>query len=590
MKRLIFILLFFAIGANAEISLEFDKDRIEVGKPFEMRIVIPTRELAEPREIPKLTTANGFILKGIDSTDTQLRDFFGRGTNVRKYNFKLVAPRQTGRVQIGVITWKIRETEYELSRPVVNIQKSYDDAAVAANLIPSKKTVYEGEQFSVNLALHTYEHFQGNLNAVSMDLGNDFIAHRSDLANLQFVRSEKAPAEMDANAKFAWLAPVKSGDLKIPAFKFKYLKRGAPKIVEENKSQGGFSMSFKSIRQEAEEAETSSAPVSIKVLPLPSTLRPADFSGMVGDYSFEGDFDRTALKVGEALTLNILIKGDGKPGTITDPKLPDFADFRSVPPETEINKKVVGNKVITTKSIKVFLYPKKKGSFTIPKITYNWFNPTQKKYQSKTLGPWEITVEKGDDNVVAALPISNGSPNVQKEDIESLGNDIRFIHEVKDAVLTQKPMFRSFFFWFLFAFPIFIYFTFCTLVKRYRKNASNSALVRKAKARKNLKIYTTQAQEALRKNDGKAFYAALENGLIGYLSDLSNLEFRGMIKTQFNENLQDLGLTDMQITEVREWLETCSFARFAPSVQTENERKEALQKFEKLCETLEVLK
>ncbi len=590
MKRLFFFLLCVATVASAKISLEFDPDRIEVGKPFVMKMVVPIRELAEPREVPRLETTNGFVLNALDSTDEQIPDFFGRGFKVRKYHFKLTAPRQTGRVQIGVLSWKVQNTEYELSRPGVNIQKSYNDAAVLATLTPSKRVVYEGEQFSVNLALHTYEHFQGNLNAVSMDLGNDFIVHRSDLTNLQFVRSERAPAEMDANAKFAWLAPVKSGELKIPAFKFKYMKQGAPKVVEENKSQGGFSMSFKSIRQETEEAETSSAPVSIKVLPLPATLRPSHFSGMVGDYSFDANFDRSSLKVGEALTLNILIKGDGKPGTITDPSLPGFDDFRSVPPETEINKKIVGNKVITSKSIKVFLYPKKKGTFNIPEITYNWFDPTLKKYQSKTLGPWEITVEKGDDNVIAVTPVTSGITGVQKEDIEALGNDIRFIHEIKDATLVRKPFYKSFFFWFFLTLPIFIYFIFCTLVKRYRKNASNSALVRKAQAQKNLKTYTAQAQEALKKNDGKAFYAALENGLIGYLSDLSNLEFRGMTKTQFRENLQGLGFTDMQVTEVREWLETCSFARFAPSIQTEMERKDALQKFEKLCETLEVLK
>ena len=53
--------------------------------------------------------------------------------------------------------------------------------------------------------------------------------------------------------------------------------------------------------------------------------------------------------------------------------------------------------------------------------------------------------------------------------------------------------------------------------------------MRKAKARKNLKAYGRREAGA-RKDDGKAFYAALENGLVGYLSDLSNLEFRGMTR------------------------------------------------------------
>ena len=588
MKRFFLIFLLFAVAVSANPSLEFDKDRIEAGKSFQMMLVVPKRELAESRSVPRLSTLNGFVLNGIDSADGQAPMGFFDIVNVRRYIFKLTAPAKTGRMQIGILSWTVQGQEYELSRPAVNIQRSFDEGAVEVTLTPSKRTIYQGEQISVTLGLHTYENFAGQLQAVSMDLGNDFIVHRADISNLQFNRVPNT-AEMTASAKFAWLSPVKTGSLKVPAFRFKYMKVGAPKVVEEHKNSGGFSMSFKSVQQQNEEAETSSAPILVNVLPLPEKGKPADFTGMVGNYSMDIAPDRTDLKVGEAVTLTLTLKGDGTPGTITDPKLPDFADFRTIPPETDLKKTVAGAKVITTKTTKIFLYPKAQGKFTIPAINYNWFNPATGRYQEVSAGPWTVNVAKGDSTLLASLPQA-GPVGTQKEDIETLGSDIRYIHSVNDAAQASTPLFERAGYWALFALPIFLYFIFCAFIRHYRKNSSNAALVRKAKARKNLKAYTDAAKLALEKDDGKAFYAALENGLIGYLSDLSNMEFRGMTREKREENLKALGFKDTQVDQITKWFDTCAFARFAPVAQSEAERKDALAKFETLCEALEVLK
>ena len=403
MKRILLLCLALALGASARPSLQLDKDRIEAGKTFGLQLIYPLSDLPENRSGFSIDTQNGFTFLGLDSTDQVIRpsmedmfnSFFGGGSRggykARIYTFKLRAPKKTGRFNAGKIMIEFDGQRHPISGDIpVTIQRAYTDDALAVSLTASKKAIYEGEQFYVTLGLHTYEHFEGNLQATDMNTGNDFIVHRSDLSNLKFEPVEGSRREMQANAKFAWLSPTKSGNLQIPPFKFKYTKRGEPKIVEENKQMGGMSFHSQSIRQESVEAEAQSPTINITVKPLPEEGRPADFSGMVGSYSFTADFDRTNLKVGEALTLSVEIKGDGTPGTLTDPKFPDFSDFRSVPPENNISKKIVGSKVITSKSIKVFLYPKKKGEFTIPAISYSWFNPAKKKYESATAGPWNI--------------------------------------------------------------------------------------------------------------------------------------------------------------------------------------------------------
>ena len=513
------------------------------------------------------------------------------GYTIRRYNFKLTAPKKTGRVVAGILTWKIQGEEYEIARPAIEVQRSYDAAAVEVSLSPSKRSVYEGEQLSVTLSIHTFEHFQGNLVATNMDLGNDFIAHRSDLSDLKLSPIPDAPMETRGSAKFAWLSSVKTGKVSIPPFKFKYMKVGAPKIVEKNQSHGGFSMSFKSVQQEPEEAEAQTAPLEISVLPLPAQNKPVDFSGMVGSYHFKASFDKDSLVLGDALTLSIQISGDGKPGTITDPVLPNFSEFRSVPPETDIKKKISGGKVITTKNIRIFLYPKKKGEFEIPAITYNWFNPAKRRYESQSEGPWKIKVEKGNSlATVGEMDSPIGNAPVVKEEIESLGRDIRYMHRIQSVSMQTLPLYKSILFWILLGLPIPLYFIFCIFVRLHRKRAGNSALMRKAKANKNLKRYVSQAKAALEKSDGREFYAALENGLVGYLSDLSNREFRGMTKESVKQNLTELGVSEENVQKVLEWQEKCAFARFAPVSGTSEERKASLSEFESLCDALEVLK
>lgn len=602
MKRTLLFCLTLSALVFARPSLQIDRERIEAGQTFGLQLVIPIQELPAERGVPQLETRNGFTLMGLDSSDQVMRpsmedmfnSFFGGGGGsykARIYNFKIRAPKKTGQIDVGQMTWEIGGQVQNISSKIpVSVQRAYADDALAVSLTPSKKSIYEGEQFYVTLGFHTYEHFEGGLQATDMSTGNDFIVHRSDLNNMEFKPVEGSRREMQASAKFAWLSPTKSGNLQIPPFKFKYTKRGEPKIVEEKKQMGGMSFSSRSIKQESVEAEATSPTINITVKPLPAEGKPENFSGMVGDYKFTAEFDRTNLKVGEALTLSINIRGDGTPGTITDPKLPDFGEFRSVPPENNISKKIAGSKVITSKEIRVFLYPKKKGSFSIPEISYSWFNPAKKKYETATAGPWTIEVEKGDASAEAVFqtPAATAGPAaVQKQEIESLGSDIRHIHSLKDVGESAEP-YKNAIFWIIFAAAIPFYLVVNFEITRRRKRSNNAALIRKGKANKMLKNRFASAREALKNGDAKALFAALENGLIDYLSDMTNLEFKGMTRPQMKDELARLGVNGETITAIDSWLEKCAFARFAPVNPTTDEQKKMLADIEKLCGGLDI--
>lgn len=591
MKRTFILFLICVSLASANISFSTNKERIEPGMEFDLQVMVPLQELNtyNPRELPVLTPANGFQVLGLDSADTRSNDFFNR-YKVRRYDFHMKAPKgKTGKLNLGRLSWSIRGAETEIANSLqIEVQRSLNSGAMEVSIRPTKSTVYEGEQFSISIKFHTYQHFLGNISAQSLDLGNDFILHRAELNNLDFQRVP-GTFENEASAKFAWMAPTRSGDLTIPKMSFKYTQQGEPKRQETSQNLGGFSFSSVSITNEPIEKEAFTKPVKIKVLPLPEGA-PEGFSGMVGNYSLKANFDKTSLKVGEALTLSITIAGDGKPGTVTDPKLPDFSEFRAVPPENNIEKKERGGKIVTTKTTKIFLYPKRKGTFEIPEITYSWFNPQKKAYETAKAGPWTINVEKGDAQT-ATVVASGGSSEivpVAKQEIETLGDDIRFLKDVPEESFAN-PLYKSAAYYAFALVPIPLYLLAVFGVRRHRKRRGDFAKMRQSGASKRFRQGLSNAEQALAKGETKEFYAALETSLIDLLSDRTNLEFRGMVRSARAEALSKRGVPAEKIAEIEAWLDKCGAARFAP-VAAASENKQTLTDFKKFVDSLEALK
>ena len=76
--------------------------------------------------------------------------------------------------------------------------------------------------------------------------------------------------------------------------------------------------------------------------------------------------------------------------------------------------------------------------------------------------------------------------------------------------------------------------------------------------------------------------------MIDYLSDKTNLEFKGMTRPQMKDELAKLGIKAETIAAIDSWLEKCAFARFAPVNPTKDEQEQMLKDVEKLCEGLKV--
>ncbi|HVZ97650.1 MAG TPA: BatD family protein [Chitinophagaceae bacterium] len=138
-----------------------------------------------------------------------------------------------------------------------------------------------------------------------------------------------------------------------------------------------------------------SEPVMITVKPLPDTGRPADFKGAVGSFTFQSSIQKNSFTTDDANSLKVSIAGAGNIQMVNPPKLswPQGIDGY----DAQISDTTDKNSV-PLKGIKTFTYPftvSVPGTYTIPGVSFSFFNPQTGTYKDLTSGPFTITVIQG---------------------------------------------------------------------------------------------------------------------------------------------------------------------------------------------------
>ncbi len=133
-------------------------------------------------------------------------------------------------------------------------------------------------------------------------------------------------------------------------------------------------------------------PKTIVVKPFPAEGRPASFSGGVGNgFVVEVAADRTVVRVGDPIALNITLKGDGN---VDNAKLPNLsADGGLNPNQFRLPQgEMAGEYSEGTKKFRVSVRVADESVSEIPAIAYSWFDPTTESYQTTFSKPIALRV------------------------------------------------------------------------------------------------------------------------------------------------------------------------------------------------------
>jgi hypothetical protein len=138
----------------------------------------------------------------------------------------------------------------------------------------------------------------------------------------------------------------------------------------------------------------------LDVQPLPRQSQPASFAGAVGrGFALEVSADRTVVQVGDPITLQLTLRGEGNLETAGFPPL----DAEGLLPETEFHVPegdLAGELEGGAKRFSAVVRVLDEGTREIPALAYSWFDPETGSYATTLSRPIALSVRPAE--VIAA--------------------------------------------------------------------------------------------------------------------------------------------------------------------------------------------
>jgi hypothetical protein len=301
--------------------------------------------------------------------------------------------------------------------------------------------------------------------------------------------------------------------------------------------------------------------LKIKVRPLPGT-KPDDFSGVVGKLDIKAVLNKDSVNVNDAVNLKLIITGSGNLKIAATPELKLPPDIEVYDPKITDDLKNGINGTSGQKTFEFLLIPRHYGEFTIPPVTYSYFNTTKGSFERLTTREFRFHARKVDDQPTG-ITVYGG---VSKEDVRYLGKDIRFIKSTPGSLVRSTNILllkRSFYSTYAFALLAFLVVLFIRR-EHIRRNADLS-LVKNRKAGKVAVKRLRAASKCLKNEQIDEFHEEILKALWGYLSDKLNIPVSELARNNAIISLRERGIDEEEIRNLNNVLDACEYARFAPS-------------------------
>ncbi len=309
-----------------------------------------------------------------------------------------------------------------------------------------------------------------------------------------------------------------------------------------------------SLRGQFQPVAIASEPLALRITPLPEGAPPA-FSGAVGDWNVTASVSKTDVEVGEPLHILVAIEGTGNVATLSDPAFTPPGAFEQYEPNIETAIDRSGRRIRGRKTFEYVVIPRANGSFETPPIPFAWYDPDDERYvtQEATLPVIRVT---GSAEALAAGATIEGFPIDDIADVLTTPDGWR---PVEEAPLHQRA-------WPYGAlllpagFLLFLY-----VRRRHADRLSRDANYARGRiahplARKHLR----EAGKLLERAQPIAFYEEIERALSGFIGNRLNVPETGWTRDQLDACLRDAGVQSEIRYRLREILDECDQARFAP--------------------------
>ena len=354
------------------------------------------------------------------------------------------------------------------------------------------------------------------------------------------------------------LFPQRSGDIVIDPAQFEALLR----VQNRAQVRSIFDDFFNSYTTVTKALHSPGVTINVSALPAG---KPAGFSGGVGHFNISSSISSTELQANEAVTLTVTIQGAGNMKLLKTPAVDWPEGFEVYYPKVTNNFNVTTSGVSGTKTIEYLAIPRAGGVYTIPAIQFAYYDTQADTYRSLATPEYTLNIARSANEEASAAVVNT---YVQKENIQQLGSDIRYIYtgELKASSSNRTGIsFGTLIFWLSYAIPLSLAaLMFIIFRKRIKENADVTRM-RYKKANKVAQRRLKVAEQLLQQNQKEAFFEEIERAAWTYLSDRLSIPTAHLNKENIAQILANKAVPNATIQQVLHVLSTAEFARYAPT-------------------------
>jgi hypothetical protein len=176
---------------------------------------------------------------------------------------------------------------------------------------------------------------------------------------------------------------------------------------------------------------------AMTVLPLPAQGKPPDFSGAVGNFKISTDLSSAKTTAGDPLTLRMHVSGTGNFDRVESSMLGGDAQWKTYEPKATFNS----TDPVGYRGEKLFEQPLialESGSHTVPALSFSFFDPGTRRYETAHSSPLHVAVSPAADNAANEPP----PPSPTESPADEAHSGLRPDHTVTEArVDTLIPLY-----------------------------------------------------------------------------------------------------------------------------------------------------
>ena len=448
LSSMLFCLWSAVVRADVEVEIELDRTDASTSDLVTLEVrVFGTQGASSPRiqGIQAFRVSRG-------GTSTRMEIVNGRMSAGVDYTYHL-KPLKKGAYVIGPATVEVGGRTYASNKVSLRVSDQPIQQASPANPIflkasLSKKRVYREEPSVLTLKLF-YRIRIANLSLEKLEVpGIDFAQIGKSTEYQSTISGE--PYQV-VEVRYI-VSAAKPGTYAFPPVVMQM------SVYQERRRSGLLNDFFFSGTPSALRTVPSNG-LELTVKELPMEGRPADFSGLVGSFTFETNLDPTEVTAGDSATLTAELSGTGNVHRIPELRLQEPADVKKYADQPSLDIRPDTDGYFGTKTMKWALVPKKAGTYPIPSLSVSYFDPVAETYKRLSGRPLVLTAKPGKTVAKPEGWLSSAGSGAdtgsQKKEVELLGEDVLPIH--RSVAGLNPPSMNPLLVWIVFLFPPFVF-------------------------------------------------------------------------------------------------------------------------------------